>query len=116
MRVYVGYDTKEDIAYQVCEHSIKRRNRQIEVIPLKQKRRKKQTPPMRMSVPRRLRAIASPRSPAVIRNVPEARNSALPHPRAARPPRMTPIQGKTIEPFKFPGNIHPPASLSGAAA
>ena len=37
MRVYVGYDTREDIAYQVCEHSIKRRDRQIEVIPLKQK-------------------------------------------------------------------------------
>ena len=37
MKVYVGYDTREDIAYQVCEHSIKRRNGQIEVIPLKQK-------------------------------------------------------------------------------
>ena len=23
MKVYVGYDTREDIAYQVCEHSIK---------------------------------------------------------------------------------------------
>ena len=37
MKVYVGYDTREDIAYQVCEHSIKRRNGQIEIIPLKQK-------------------------------------------------------------------------------
>ena len=37
MKVYVGYDTREDIAYQVCEHSIKRRNGQTEVIPLKQK-------------------------------------------------------------------------------
>ena len=37
MKVNVGYDTREDIAYQVCEHSIKRRNGKIEVIPLKQK-------------------------------------------------------------------------------
>ena len=37
MKVYVGYDTREDIAYQVCEHSIKRRNGQTEVVALKQK-------------------------------------------------------------------------------
>ena len=37
MKDYVGYDTREDIAYQVCEHSIKRHNKQTEVIPLKQK-------------------------------------------------------------------------------
>ena len=37
MKVYVGYDTREDIAYQVCEHSIKRRNGRTEIIPLKQK-------------------------------------------------------------------------------
>ena len=34
MKVYVGYDTREDIAYQVCEHSIKRRNGETEVIAL----------------------------------------------------------------------------------
>ena len=37
MKVYVGYDPREDITYQVCEHSIKRRNRNIEVVPLKMK-------------------------------------------------------------------------------
>lgn len=36
-RVFVGYDTREDIAYQVCEHSIWQHNKDIEVIPLKQK-------------------------------------------------------------------------------
>ena len=36
MKVYVGYDTREDIAYQVCEHSIKRRNGKAEVVALKQ--------------------------------------------------------------------------------
>jgi len=35
--VYVGWDSREDIAYQVCEHSIKRRDPGAEVIPLKQK-------------------------------------------------------------------------------
>ena len=35
-KVFVGYDTREDIAYQVCEHSIKRRDPSAEVIPLKQ--------------------------------------------------------------------------------
>ena len=37
MKVYVGHDSREDIAYQVCEHSIKRRDPSAEVIPLKQK-------------------------------------------------------------------------------
>jgi len=37
MRVYVGWDSREDIAYQVCEHSIKRRDPKATVIPLKQK-------------------------------------------------------------------------------
>ena len=37
MKVYVGWDSREDIAYQVCEHSIKRRDPGAEVIPLKQK-------------------------------------------------------------------------------
>lgn len=35
-RVYIGYDPREDIAYQVCKHSIESRNDNIEVIPLKQ--------------------------------------------------------------------------------
>ena len=42
MKVYVGYDTREDIAYQVCEHSIKRRNGETEVIALKQKELREQ--------------------------------------------------------------------------
>ena len=36
MKIYVGHDSREDIAYQVCEHSIKRRDPSAEVIPLKQ--------------------------------------------------------------------------------
>ena len=36
MKIYVGWDSREDIAYQVCEHSIKRRDQNAEVIPLKQ--------------------------------------------------------------------------------
>ena len=36
MKIYVGWDSREDIAYQVCEHSIKRRDPSAEVIPLKQ--------------------------------------------------------------------------------
>jgi len=36
MKIYVGWDPREDIAYQVCEHSIKRRDADAEVIPLKQ--------------------------------------------------------------------------------
>jgi lipopolysaccharide biosynthesis glycosyltransferase len=36
MRVYVGYDSREDIAYQVCKHSIISRNSAANVIPLKQ--------------------------------------------------------------------------------
>ena len=36
-KVFVGYDTREDIAYQVCEHSIKRFNKETEVVPLVQK-------------------------------------------------------------------------------
>jgi hypothetical protein len=35
--VYVGWDPREDISYQVCEHSIKRRDPGATVIPLKQK-------------------------------------------------------------------------------
>ena len=35
--VYVGYDSREDIAYQVCKHSIVRRESGAVVKPLKQK-------------------------------------------------------------------------------
>jgi lipopolysaccharide biosynthesis glycosyltransferase len=37
MKVFVGYDIREDIAYQVCEYSIKKHNSSAEVIPLKQR-------------------------------------------------------------------------------
>ena len=33
-KVFVGYDTREDIAFQVCEHSIKRYNQNVNVLPL----------------------------------------------------------------------------------
>jgi lipopolysaccharide biosynthesis glycosyltransferase len=36
MKVFVGYDTREDMAYQVCKHSLEARNKDVEVIPLKQ--------------------------------------------------------------------------------
>ena len=37
LKVYVGYDSREDIAWQVCQHSIKRHaSKDIEVYPLKQ--------------------------------------------------------------------------------
>ena len=36
LTVYVGWDSREDIAYQVCEHSIKRRDQEAIVKPLKQ--------------------------------------------------------------------------------
>jgi len=36
MKVFVGYDTREDIAYQVCKHSLESRNSNVEVRPLKQ--------------------------------------------------------------------------------
>lgn len=34
-RVYIGWDPREDIAYQVCKHSIHRLSTDIEVLPLK---------------------------------------------------------------------------------
>lgn len=34
-RVYIGWDPREDIAYQVCKHSIHRLSENIEVLPLK---------------------------------------------------------------------------------
>ncbi|MBK92820.1 MAG: glycosyltransferase [Rickettsiales bacterium] len=36
-KVFVGYDPREDIAYQVCKHSIARRNKDVLVRPLIQK-------------------------------------------------------------------------------
>lgn len=36
MKVFVGWDSREDIAYQVCKHSIVSRQPNAEVIPLKQ--------------------------------------------------------------------------------
>ena len=36
-KVFVGYDPREDIAYQVCKHSISRRNKEVLVRPLVQK-------------------------------------------------------------------------------
>jgi len=36
MKIFVGYDTREDIAYQVCKHSIISRQSNAEVHPLKQ--------------------------------------------------------------------------------
>ena len=37
MKVFVGYDPREDISYQVCKHSILRRNQNVTVTPLIQK-------------------------------------------------------------------------------
>lgn len=37
MKIFVGYDIREDIAYQVCEYSLKKHQPLAEVIPLKQK-------------------------------------------------------------------------------
>ena len=36
MKVFVGYDTREDIAYQVCKHSIESKQSDASVRPLKQ--------------------------------------------------------------------------------
>jgi len=35
MKVFVGYDTREDVAWQVCKHSIITRNKNVDVQPLK---------------------------------------------------------------------------------
>ena len=37
MKVFVGYDIREDIAYQVCEYSVKKHQPEAEVIPIKQR-------------------------------------------------------------------------------
>lgn len=36
MKVFVGWDSREDIAYQVCKHSIVSKQPRAEVVPLKQ--------------------------------------------------------------------------------
>ena len=36
MKVYVGYDTREDMAYQVCKHSITTKQPEAQIRPLKQ--------------------------------------------------------------------------------
>jgi lipopolysaccharide biosynthesis glycosyltransferase len=36
MKIFIGYDTREDIAYQVCKHSILSRQPAAEIRPLKQ--------------------------------------------------------------------------------
>ena len=33
MKVFVGYDTREDIAYTVCKHSIISQNKDVDVRP-----------------------------------------------------------------------------------
>ena len=35
LKVFVGYDTREDVAWQVCKHSPNLRNKNVDVIPLK---------------------------------------------------------------------------------
>ena len=35
-KVFIGYDTREDIAYQVCKHSIETKSSTVDVRPLKQ--------------------------------------------------------------------------------
>jgi len=43
MKIFVGWDSREDIAYQVCKHSIlKHTNAEVEVIPLKQHKLKQE--------------------------------------------------------------------------
>ena len=36
-KIFIGWDTREDIAYQVAEHSIKRRSKDVDIVPLVQK-------------------------------------------------------------------------------
>lgn len=36
VKIFIGYDTREDIAYQVCKHSIESRSKRTTIIPLKQ--------------------------------------------------------------------------------
>ena len=36
-KIFIGWDSREDIAYQVAKYSAERRSRNVEIIPLKQK-------------------------------------------------------------------------------
>ncbi len=42
MQIFIGYDSREDIAYQVCKYSIKSKNPTNIVIPLVQSELKEQ--------------------------------------------------------------------------
>ena len=35
MDIYIGYDSREDLAYQVCSHSIKSKSNTANIRPLK---------------------------------------------------------------------------------
>jgi len=35
VKIYIGYDTEQDLAYEVCKNSILRRSKDIEIIPIK---------------------------------------------------------------------------------
>ena len=35
MDIYIGYDSREDLAYQVCSHSIKSKSSSANIHPLK---------------------------------------------------------------------------------
>lgn len=36
-KIFIGWDPREDIAYQVCEHSIKNKSSNVDIVPLVQK-------------------------------------------------------------------------------
>lgn len=36
INVYIGWDSKQDLAYQVCKHSIVSRNKNVNIVPIKQ--------------------------------------------------------------------------------
>ena len=42
MKIFVGYDTREDIAYQVCEYSALKHSNHVQVILNKNKLRPRQ--------------------------------------------------------------------------
>lgn len=43
MKIFVGWDSREDIAYQVCKHSIISKQPNAKVIPLKQNELREKT-------------------------------------------------------------------------
>lgn len=36
LKIYVGYDSREDVAYRVCKHSIESKNSNTDIIPIQQ--------------------------------------------------------------------------------